>query len=98
MFLRSLVKLTVIILFQSGILLKIKKQGLRRILDLSPEFRISCCQVGITCQKAEEARHILPPSVLDPRGRRPAPPPKLTPMSDANQIFQEPDLLQKGQC
>ena len=28
---------------------------------LSPEFWISCCQVDITCQKTEGARHISPP-------------------------------------
>ena len=45
---------------------------------LSPEFPISCCQVGITCQKTEEVRHISPLSVLDPRGHRcPAPPQKI---------------------
>ena len=40
----------------------------------SPEFRISCCQLGITCQKTEGAKHILPPSVLVPRRRRPPAP------------------------
>ena len=40
---------------------------------LSPKFRISCCQVVITSQKYEGARHVLPPSVSDPRGRCPSP-------------------------
>ena len=40
-------------------------------IHLSPEFQISCCQVNITSLKTEGARHILPPSVLDPRGHHP---------------------------
>ena len=47
-----------------------EKKGLCRILVLS-QSGISCCQAGITCQKTEGARHILPPLVSDPRGRRP---------------------------
>ena len=48
---------------------------------LSPEFRIFCCQVGITCQRTEGARHISPPLVSDPRMRRPQAFPKSTPMA-----------------
>ena len=42
---------------------------------LSPEFRISCCQVSITWQKTEGARDasISPPSVLEPKEHRPPP-------------------------
>ena len=47
----------------------------------SPEFRISCCQVGITYQKTMGAKHISHPSVLDVRGWCPPAPPKSTPMN-----------------
>ena len=84
MFLQSLVKLNTSI--QSGILPsnlgKDQKKGLRCILVLS-QAGISdfCCQVGITCQKTVGARHILPPSMLNPRGHRLPPPPlRLMPM------------------
>ena len=33
---------------------------------LNPEFRISCSQLGITRQKNEGSRHILPPSLRLP--------------------------------
>ena len=49
----------------------------------SLEFRISCCQVGITRQKIEGARHIFPPSVSDPRGRRPIASQKSTPVTNS---------------
>ena len=52
--------------------------------DLSPKLRISCCQVGITSQKTEEARHVLPPSVSDPRGRRSLAFSKVTPVVVSN--------------
>ena len=44
---------------------------------LSPEFCISCRQVGITYRKTEGARHISPSSGSDPRGHRPPPLPKI---------------------
>ena len=63
--------LNFIILFQSKILPPNSgenKKGLCRILVLSQfGISISCNQVGISCQKNEGARHILPPSVSDAR-------------------------------
>ena len=44
--------------------------------NLSPEFWISCCQVGITYHKTEGARHISPPSSVKPEGAPPPPPPR----------------------
>ena len=72
MFLRSLVKLNIIlfrsgiILYQSGILPpnsgEDQKQGFAAFwIHLGPEFRISCCQVGITCQKTEGPDIFRPP-------------------------------------
>ena len=68
--------LNLIILFKSGILLPNSGEDQKKKVFaafwfyLSPEFRISCCQVGITCQKTKGARHISLSSVSDPRGRR----------------------------
>ena len=64
MFLSTLVNL--VILFQSGILPRNSGEDQKKFfaafwIYLSPKFRISCCKVGITCQKNEGARHILPP-------------------------------------
>ena len=74
--------LNLIILFQCGIFPpnsgkdKKKKVFAAFWFYLSPEFRISFCQVGITCQKTEGVRHTLPPLVSDTRGRCPPAPPK----------------------
>ena len=81
--------LNLIILFQSGILLSNLGEGplppkqkwsAALWFYLSPEFRISCCQVCITCQITDGAWHISPPLVSDPRVAIPRPP-KWTPMS-----------------
>ena len=77
MFLRSLVKLNNSISvrnFAPKFRWRPKKVFAAFWIYLSPEFRISCCHVGITCQKTEGVRHILPPSVLYPRGRHPSAP------------------------
>ena len=47
------------------------------------------CQVGITSQKTEGARHILPPSMSDPRGRRLLASPKLTPVCTSSSHYPE---------
>ena len=68
MFLRSLVKLDNSISFRN--LAPNSGEDKKKVFAafwfyLSPEFRISCCQVGITCQKTDGARHVLPPSASD---------------------------------
>ena len=57
--------LKLIILFRSGILPPNSGEDQKKVFatfwfHLSPEFRTSCCKVGITCQKTEGARHISP--------------------------------------
>ena len=77
MFLRSLVKLNNSIslrIFVFNIRSRPKKKVFAAFwFYLNPEFWIFCYLVGISCQKTEEARLILPPSVSDLRGHRPPP-------------------------
>ena len=77
MFLQSLVKLNNSISFRDlppNSVAAQKKVFATFWFYLSSEFRISCCQMIITCQKTEGAIHFSPPSVSELRGRRPPPP------------------------
>ena len=73
--------LNLIILFQFGILLPNSGEDKKKVCAafwfyLSPEFRISCCQVGITCQKTE-GPDIFSPLQCQTRGGCRCPPPKI---------------------
>ena len=72
--------LNLMILLQCVVLPQIQVKTKKKVFAAfwfyrSSQFWISCCQVGITCQKTKGTRHISSPLVSDPRWRCPPRPP-----------------------
>ena len=78
--------------------MKTKKQGLRRILNLSQSVILDfLLPSGYYLPENQGGQTYFAPFSVRPEGAPPPAPPKLMPMSGAIQILQEPDLQQKGQ-